>query len=319
MPVSPLCQVKDGAAAYVPTTNGVTVGAGDTIVIQLISVAGVGSWSISCVYTDELSNAATVTAALTIDNLNKTATFTAPGSGRSYIFQSRVNGGVDINGVVQPSYTTTFGIYTLAAGGNRVIAANETTEGNATFGWVSALNPLIRSPGGAPAATTIAQGLVQLAGDLGGLGTTASAPTVANITGDAGGYANILAANGVRDQSNAKEVEYNLPVNIITATTAATSIFTFATTTNRRYSVRGNIGVQNSPVSAYGSWDLKSEADNNAGTLTQRSATPVTNNTNNSGFVLTWAASGTNLVLTATDPVGGRRWTGRIWIAEAAF
>jgi len=212
MAVSPLCQVKDNAAAYVPTTGGVNVGAGDTIIVQLISVAGVGSWSISCVYTDELSNAATVTAALVIDNVAKTATFTAPVAGRTYIFQSRVNGGVDINGVVQPSYTTTMGIYTLTSGGARVIAANETIEGNTTFGWVAALNALVRAPGGAPSGAA-----------SGSLGGSYPSPTVVQVDG-AGGVVPILAPQTTWGSVATAEV-----ISITNVTPIATTNATVAT------------------------------------------------------------------------------------------
>jgi len=145
---SPTCLVKDGAGAYTATTNGNNVTPANTISIQLASVAGVSAWSISCVYTDELSSAATVTAALVIDSLNKIATYTAPTAGRAYIFQSKINGGIDVNGTVQPALTTTLGIYTLAGSGNRVLATNETIEGNPTFGYVATINPALRSVAG---------------------------------------------------------------------------------------------------------------------------------------------------------------------------
>lgn len=143
---SPICEVKDGAGAYQATTSGVDVTPTNTVTIRLADQAGVNTWSIACATTDDLSDAATVTASLTIDALNKTATFTAPSAGRAYRFQSRINGGVDVNGVAQSSYTTTFCVYTLTAGGLRVHAVDETTEGGA-FGWGEDLNSLIRNPG----------------------------------------------------------------------------------------------------------------------------------------------------------------------------
>lgn len=152
MAVSPLCEVKDGAGAYQATTNGVNVTPTNTVTIHLIDTSA-DVWSISCVYTDETSDAATVTAALTIDPVARTATFTAPAAGKTYIFQSKVNNGV-ANGRSVSSYTTTFGIYTLTAGGDRVLAANETMEGDATFGWIAVLNGIIRAGGGGGGGAT---------------------------------------------------------------------------------------------------------------------------------------------------------------------
>ena len=320
MASSPAVQVKDGAAAYVATTNGNNATPGNTQTIQLISQAGVSSWSISCIYTDELSSASAVTAALVIDNLNKVATFTAPVAGRAYIFQSRINGGVDVNGVAQPSYTTTFAVYTLTGAAARVICTGETTEGNPTAGWVAPINVLIRNPNAQPAALAGSQGIVQLAGDLAGNGTTAAAPLVSGITGNVAGYAQNSAPNGTQMTGNPKRPATEFTVNIVTATTAATTIFTFATTTSRKYSVRATIESLNAPVSAYSTWSIKATAVNNAGTLTMITASGgVTNEDNLGGFSLTFTAVGTSLVVTATDPLGGRRWTGTVYLAESAF
>ena len=150
--VSPLCQVKDGAGAYVATTNGVNVTPANTITINLIDTSA-DSWSITCASTDELSVAATVTAGLTINTTLKTATFTAPVAGRTYRFRSTVNGGVDGQGIARSSYSTTFCIYTLTDG-NRVVAADESTEGGA-FGWVTSVNNVIRAVGGAFASSAL--------------------------------------------------------------------------------------------------------------------------------------------------------------------
>lgn len=137
---SPTVQVKDGGGAYQATTNGVNVTPGNTTTINLVSGAGVTTWQISCISTDETSTAPT----LTVDNVAKTATFTAPAAGKALIFRSVVNGGIGVDGVADSSLTTTFGIYTLI-GGKRVVALNETFEGNATYGWTTVLNDLIRS------------------------------------------------------------------------------------------------------------------------------------------------------------------------------
>ncbi len=145
---SPLCEVKDGAGAYAPTTGGVNVTAGGIFVIRLGSDADVDSWSIACLTTDELGSASTINAGLVIDSVAKTATGTAPVVGRALRFQSQVNGGIDRNGVRQPSYTTTFCIYTLINGA-RVHALDETVEGNVLAGWGADVNALIRGLGGA--------------------------------------------------------------------------------------------------------------------------------------------------------------------------
>lgn len=139
--------MKDGAGAYVSTTNGVDVTPGNTITIRLIDTSA-STWSISCVHTDDLSVAATVSAGLTIDPVTRTATFTAPAAGSAYIFKSIVNNGIGPDGRPRSDYSTTFGVYTLSAGGQRVISANETTEGDATFGWTKQVNDLIRNGSG---------------------------------------------------------------------------------------------------------------------------------------------------------------------------
>lgn len=138
---SPLCEVKDGAGAYQPTTAGVNVTAGNTVTIHLIDSAA-GSWSCDCVYTDDLSDLATVNAGLTRNSALRTCTFTAPVAGRTYIFRSVIEGGTK-NGRKHAPYVTTFGIYVTTEGGHRVVAANEQTE-SGPFGWIKSINALIR-------------------------------------------------------------------------------------------------------------------------------------------------------------------------------
>lgn len=146
MAPNPSCEIKDGAAAYVTAVGGVNVTPTNTIIIRLASQVGVDSWQITCATTDETSDATAVTAALTIDPLTKTATFTAPAAGKAYRFRSVVNNGIDANGVVQTSYSTTFCVYT-AVSGRRVLAADETTEGSTDFGWIVYHNDMIRNFG----------------------------------------------------------------------------------------------------------------------------------------------------------------------------
>lgn len=84
-------------------------------------------------------------ANLSINHITKIATYTSPAPGTALIFKSVINGGVDNNGVVQPSYTTKFGVYTLATSGLRVGAVGETNEGSVAFGWATKINPLARN------------------------------------------------------------------------------------------------------------------------------------------------------------------------------
>jgi hypothetical protein len=136
---SPTCTVNATA-----TTNGVNVSAASTITIALADTADVRSWSITCVGRDEAASAPT----LTVDTVTKTATFTSGAVGSAYIFRSLVNGGVDQNGVAQASYATTFAVYVLTAGGDRVMALGEGVEGSASFGWISQINAAIRKVSG---------------------------------------------------------------------------------------------------------------------------------------------------------------------------
>lgn len=89
---------------------------------------------------------------LVVDNINKLATFTAPQAGSALIFQSQVNGGVDLNGVPQPSYTSTLGIYVETATSLRTGAVGEKTEGSIAFGWITKYNALIRNFTGSAAS-----------------------------------------------------------------------------------------------------------------------------------------------------------------------
>lgn len=190
MTADPTCEVKDGAAAYVTTANGVNVTPGNTIVIRLADQSDVQSWLIECATTDDTSDAGAVTASLQLDTVAKTATFTAPGTGKAYRFRSRVNGGIDVNGTAQPSYTTTFCIYTLT-GGRRVVAADETTEGDATFGWIKWINDVIRNPtsgGNTQPAGGANQVQFYNGGSFGGASGLLYDPTTRQITVATGGF-----------------------------------------------------------------------------------------------------------------------------------
>jgi hypothetical protein len=183
MAPNPACEIKVGAAAYVTAVGGVDMTPLETIIIRLASQVDVDAWLIECITTDDTSDAGTVYASLTIDSTNKTATFTAPAdTGKAYRFRSRVNGGIDRNGVAAPSYSTTFCLYTLVDG-RRVMAADESTEGDSTFGWIKWINDMIRNFGSAAVTPGGSNGHVQFnaTGTLGGDAGFSYDPVLRNL------------------------------------------------------------------------------------------------------------------------------------------
>lgn len=146
MPISPFCLVRDGASAFVPTTNGVNGTPGNTITIKLADSTGVVDWYLEVTGFDELSSAPALASVNPVTHkvLSPAAlpSFSLPAAnGRAFLLTSTV---VDGSG---PS-SASFAVYTLTDQGLRVAAAGETVEGNTLFGWATVVNPLVRS--GAP-------------------------------------------------------------------------------------------------------------------------------------------------------------------------
>ena len=138
---SATCEVREGAdGSFVGTTNGVDVGVDAEITIRLASGEGVRNWTIECIGTDELGSVDEINDALSVDSAARTATFTAPSAeGRALLFRSTI---FRHNGA---SSAETFGVFIPMASGRRVGALNQTYEGNATHGWVTTINDLIRN------------------------------------------------------------------------------------------------------------------------------------------------------------------------------
>lgn len=140
---NPVCKIKDGAAAYQSTDNGVNVTPGNVITIALVDPAGVDVWALSAVGGDDLTNFEAVVPVINMTTM--TATFTMPaGYGRAIIFQSQVQRGIDRDIRSNPNLTTTFGLFTLTGSSDRVLAVNERFESSLKYGWIADLNRWIR-------------------------------------------------------------------------------------------------------------------------------------------------------------------------------
>jgi hypothetical protein len=151
---NPAC-VVNGVA---PPQN---ITAGASFSFGLVSTAGANFWSVFVSGTDELNTTAAVQATVTLDQVHKTGTCTAPAGLGSAVQLTSVVGitglGLDANGAVQKAFTTTFKINVLAANGLSVFTTNETVEQSTPFGWTAVVNPAIRnaSGGGGGPATAI--------------------------------------------------------------------------------------------------------------------------------------------------------------------
>lgn len=146
MTVSPLCLVADGVGPFNPTANGVDVTTGTTISITLADTTDVSQWYLQVIGTDELSTAPALTNVNVLTHEvvspSSTVTFTMPASrGRAILIRSTTAG---VGGPI----ATTFAVYTLTLLATRVGAVGEKRETNATYGWATILNPVIRT--GAP-------------------------------------------------------------------------------------------------------------------------------------------------------------------------
>lgn len=133
---SPLCTVNGASSA-----NGTNVTGGSTVTVALVDPAGVRTWALTVVGADDL----TPPPNPTVNQTTHVGTFIAPGSASAVILRSQVNGGIGPDGQVDPSLTTTFGVYVRTGAGLRLVASNETTEGNTSHGWIAQVNARLRT------------------------------------------------------------------------------------------------------------------------------------------------------------------------------
>lgn len=233
---SPICTVKDGAGSPQATTSYVPVTPTNTVTIQLADTTGATSWSITCIGADETTDASAITSALVVNSSTKTATFTAPAAGKSLLFQSRINGGVDTNGATQAAYTTTFKVATLTGGGFAVGAVGETTEHDGTYGYTALINEMIRAGGGATGDTGPAgpTGPTGATGDTGPAGAGGTWTQLADIDCTA-----FTTANLVTGGDGTKTIN-GVPWTLAGSASATTAAVTNGTGIDLLYSTSAN-------------------------------------------------------------------------------
>lgn len=170
-----------------------------------------------------------------------------------------------------------------------------------------------------PSAQAGASGLVQLAGDLAGTGSAAATPRVGSLTGVAGVLTR--TATTTLDNGEAKTTGRDIiPASLSTPSNAITDLWTFATTAARVYVLRGIVTAQSSTGGAYAAYSVEAFFDNQAGTLTQRVGTPVTQVAASGATAVTVDASAGSIRVRVTGLAGTTlRWTGRLYLHESQF
>lgn len=145
---SPICKIN-GNVLPTSGTTGANVTAGSTITFALSNTSGVTSWSINCTMSDGVnpnSLPTLVNATKAQDNVNFTATFTAPAIatvdgyavGAAMQFTSIINLGQ------WNQASTTMGVFILdPKSGCRMFFNGETFESDATYGIAVDLNKII--------------------------------------------------------------------------------------------------------------------------------------------------------------------------------
>ena len=126
-------------------TSPVSVIAGSTINFALASSAGVSNWNFYCNATDDLNDKTLITNAITINQVNKTATMTAPTGSCALQMFSVINNGINNAGQSDPTLTAECKVYVpTPVSGSQVFFAGETIQGGQN-GWLEIINYVRRN------------------------------------------------------------------------------------------------------------------------------------------------------------------------------
>ena len=127
------------------TVSGYDTTPSQLTTISLASETGVNAWELKCIGTDCFITSAAINALLKYNALTNVYTFTIPSGalGCAIMFQSKINNGLDINGVYQNSYVTNFEVFAIGTYGYRLVAQNQTTEADAVNGWATDINDIL--------------------------------------------------------------------------------------------------------------------------------------------------------------------------------
>ncbi len=141
------------------------------------------------------------------------------------------------------------------------------------------------------------------------------------IAGDGGDTAQVTAGT-VQNRAGPKINDDDVAISQSTSDATITNIYTFATSSDRIYSIRGIVTVQNTDITKYGEYTLKGSWTNDSGVITARHAgTGVTEEyESDAGLTVTLDFTGTTLRVRVTGIAAtDLRWHARIYLHEGLY